>query len=325
MADPFAAESVRIAETEPRGRRLGRALRSGASGNAYLLLVLTMAMWGANAVAGRLAVDRVSPMALVALRWMIVAAILVPLTRRRMAEEWPVMRERWRAVLAMGAIGFTGVNAMYFLSAHYTTALHMAILQGSMPVFVLLGALAWHRTRIRAVQMVGVVLTIAGIATVASKGHLSVLRDLAFNPGDLLVLGMAVLYSAYTVGLRDRPKVSGTVFFTAMALVALVTSLPLLGFEIATGRVLWPTPMGWLVVVFIALFPSLTAQLMFLRAVDLIGPGRAGLFINLVPVFGALLAIGILGEPFGLYHALALVLVLSGIFLAERPAWRAPR
>ena len=290
------------------GRSASRALWDRAAGNAYLLLVPIMMMWGANAVAGRLAVGRVSPMALVTLRWVIAAAILLPLARRQILAEWPALRSRWRSILLMGGVGFTGVNAMYFLAA---------------PVFVLLGALLFHRTRIRAVQIAGGGVTVVGSAVIASKGHLGTLLALSFNPGDLLVLGMAVLYSGYTVGLRDRPKVSGIVFFSAMALVALVTSLPLLAFEGATGNLLWPTPGGWLVVLFVALFPSLISQLMFMRAVDLIGPGRAGLFVNLVPVLGAIAAVLILHEPFGLYHALALALVLGGIFLAERPALRA--
>jgi drug/metabolite transporter (DMT)-like permease len=103
-----------------------------------------------------------------------------------------------------------------------------------------------------------------------------------------------------------------------LATVALATSLPLVGYEIATGTVQWPTPNGWLILVFIGLFPSFLAQVLFMRAVELIGPGRAGLFVNLVPVFGAFLAVLILGEPFHLYHAAALAFVLGGIFIAER-------
>ena len=66
------------------------------------------------------------------------------------------------------------------------------------------------------------------------------------------------------------------------------------------------------------IFPSILSQLSVMRAIELIGPGRAGVFVNLVPVFAPILAVLIIGEPFGLYHALALALVLGGIFIAER-------
>jgi drug/metabolite transporter (DMT)-like permease len=82
--------------------------------------------------------------------------------------------------------------------------------------------------------------------------------------------------------------------------------------------VIWPTPKGWALLAFIGLFASLLAQLMFMRAVEMIGPPRAGLFINLVPIFAALMGIGLLGETFAPYHAVALALVLGGIWIAER-------
>lgn len=315
-------QAVEPLESQSAPAPVRRRVGGWVYGNAYLLLILTMMMWGANAVAGRLAVDRVSPMALVTLRWVITAAILLVGARRQVVAEWPALRPRWRSILVMGGVGFTAVNALYFLAAHYTTAVNISILQGSMPMFVLLGALAFHRTRIRLVQVAGVLTTLIGIAIIATKGDLATLATFSFNPGDLLVLAMAVLYSGYTVALRDRPKVSGIVFFSGMAVVALITSLPLLAFEMMTGKVLWPTPGGWLVVLFVALFPSLISQLTFMRAVDLIGPGRSGLFVNLVPVFGAISAVVILHEPFGLYHAAALALVLGGIFLAEQAAFR---
>ena len=103
----------------------------------------------------------------------------------------------------------------------------------------------------------------------------------------------------------------------ALAAIAFLTSLPLVAYEMIAGTAQWPTPKGWLVLVFIALFPSFLGQLSFMRGVRLIGPGRAGLFANLVPIFGALFAVAILGEPFGLYHLIALILVTGGILIAE--------
>jgi drug/metabolite transporter (DMT)-like permease len=151
-----------------------------------------------------------------------------------------------------------------------------------------------------------------------------VLRNLNFNPGDLLIVANTMLYATYTIFLRDRPKeASSLVVFAGMAGAALFTALPLLGYEVASGHVIWPTTArGWFAIFYIGLATSLVSQLMFIRAVELIGPSRSGLFVNLVPVFGALMAVGILGEPFGLYHAIALVLVVGGILLAELPVLR---
>jgi drug/metabolite transporter (DMT)-like permease len=127
-----------------------------------------------------------------------------------------------------------------------------------------------------------------------------------------------VLYAGYTIGLRQRPNVSGISMLAAMALAAFVTSVPLMVWEIMSGGFVWRTLGGLLTLAFVALGPAFIGQLTFMRGVELIGPGRAGVFVNLVPVFGAIMAVVILGEPFAIYHVLALLLVVGGIAIAQR-------
>src|SRR3954468_23038346 len=288
------------------------------SGRPYLLLTLTMLMWGGNAVASRLAVGEVSPMALTGLRWTVPVAILGVALRRQLLAHRQALAMRWPLVLLMGTLGFTVFNALMYLAAHHTTAVNITILQGAMPVLVLVGALLFYGTRIRPWQVAGLAVTLVGTLIVTTRADPAVLASLSFNVGDLWMLGACCLYSGYTVALRARPAVPGFVFFAALAAVALLTSVPLVAWEVATGSVLWPTLPGWLIVLYVGLFPSFVSQVLFMRAVELIGPGRAGLFVNLVPIFGAMLAVAILGEPFTAYHAVGLVLVLGGIWLAER-------
>jgi drug/metabolite transporter (DMT)-like permease len=217
----------------------------------------------------------------------------------------------------MALAGFSIFNALYYLAAHHTTAVNMSILQGSVPILVVAGALVLHRTGIGLLQLLGIASTLIGVAVVATAGHLATLAAFRLNLGDGLILIACFLYAGYTLALRNRPNVSGLVLFAAMAIAAFVSSLPLLGYEVLTRTVQWPTWAGWLILGFIGLFPSFLAQLSFMRAVQLIGPARAGLFINLVPLFGALLAVLVLGEPFALFHLVALVLIMGGILTAE--------
>jgi len=289
----------------------------GSHTEAYLLLVFTMVCWGGNAVAGRLAVGQISPMVITCLRWGIVAIFLAGATRGRLVAAWPVMRHHWRRVLVMAVCGFSIFNALFYVAAHHTTAVNIAILQGSIPIFVVVGALLLHRTRIGVLQALGIVATLIGVAVVATGGHLATLAAFRLNLGDSLMLLACFLYACYTLALRNRPDVPSVIFFAMMAIIAFLTSLPLLAYEMVTGSVEWPTPEGWGILVFIALFPSFLAQLAFMRGVELIGPGRAGLFANLVPIFGAFLAVVILDEAFALFHLIALVLVVAGILVAE--------
>jgi len=295
-----------------------QSLWRGLFGQAYLLLVLTTLFWGGNAIAGRLAVGEISPMVLTCLRWVIVVAVMLPVTGRKLQVEWPVLKQRWLTVLFMGTFGFTAFNALFYAAAHHTSAVNLTIFQGAIPVLVLIGTVLFFRAPILPLQIIGMIVTLAGVVVVSVKGDLEILRTLALNIGDVWMLIACVFYAGYTLGLRQRPAVSGLVFFTALALVAFVTSLPAVAFEMASGTVQWPTVRGWIVLLYVALLPSLLAQIFYIRGVELIGPARAGLFVNLVPVFGALLAVVLLGEPFAFYHALGLALVLGGIWLAER-------
>ena len=292
--------------------------RAEANGRAYLLLTLTALCWGANAVLGRLAVGEISPMALVALRWLGALALLVVFAHAQVRRDWPAIRERLIFVAAMGAIGFTLFNALFYLAAHWTTAVNIGIIQGSIPVFVLLGAFAAYRTRVVALQIAGVLVTLLGVAIVASGGQLARLASLALNFGDVLMIAACVLYAGYTLGLSRRPPVSALALFTVMAAAAAIASLPLALAEAALGRFQWPTPAGWIIVGLVTLFPSFLAQISFIQGVSLIGPSRAGVFVNLVPVFASILALLVLGEPFKLFHGIALCLVLGGIWLSER-------
>ncbi len=293
---------------------------NGFFGRAVLLLALAALMWGGNAVAGRLAVGEVSPMALTCLRWVIVIAVMLPFVWRRMVAEWAILKTGWRIIILSGIFGFTAFNALFYTAAHYTTAVNLTLFQGAIPILVLIASVLFLGIRVVPMQILGMIVTIGGVVLISVKGDMEILRTLALNIGDVFTLIACVFYAAYTLGLRRKPPVSGLVFFTALAVVAFVTSVPLLVMEIAQGNVQWPTPKGWLIMLYIGLLPSLLAQVFFIRGVELMGPARAGVFVNLVPVFGALLAVLLLGEPFAAYHAIGLALVLGGIWLAERRA-----
>lgn len=285
--------------------------------NAYLLLTLTALMWAGNSIVSKVAVGQVSPMALTVLRWGLVLAALLTLRGAETRANLASLKPHWRWVALMGMTGYASFNALLYAAGHYTSAVNMTILQGSLPVFILIGGLVVFQARIGALQAIGALVTLVGVAAIASGGDAQRLFDLAFNFGDLLLIAACVLYAGYTQGLRRRPAVSGFAVFTGFAAAAFLASLPLLAIEMAMGQFHAPTAFGWVLTAYAVIGPSFLAQIFYIRGVELIGPARAGLFINLVPVFGAGLAVMLLGEPFGLHHAIALVLVLGGIALAE--------
>jgi len=285
---------------------------------AYVLLVLTTTFWGGNAVAGKLAVGHVSPMILTSLRWAIAVSILLVIAgpqfwadRRRVLRHLPLL-------FAYGATGFALFNITLYSALNYTTAINVAIWQAAIPMFIFLLNFIIFRTRITIAQMIGFVLSVIGVAVVASGGSVERLMELAINFGDVLMALAGLLYAGYSVGLRYKPDLHWKTMMVAMAFAAMVVSLPFAYAEWQSPAGIVPDARGWMVVLYTAIFPAIIAQVFFIRGVEMIGSNRAGLFVNLVPVIGTVLAILVLGEVFGLHHALALVLVIGGIWLAER-------
>ena len=278
---------------------------------AYLLLTFTTWCWGLNAIISRLAVGEISPMQLVTVRWLGVVLILTVIARDNIVRDWPILRRHLPFLCLMGCCGFTAFNALFYVAGHHTSAINIGILQGSIPVFVLLGSLLVLRQPIGLVQGCGVAVTLLGVVIVASRGDPGELLGMSVNRGDLFMLIACFFYAAYSIGLSRRPNVSALGFFASVAAVAWIASLPLVAVETYQQGWTTPTATGWMLALMVTLLPSLIAQIFFIQGVGLIGPSRAGVFVNLVPVFASIMAVIFLQEVFQAYHALALMLVLA--------------
>ncbi len=284
----------------------------------YPILIAAAAMWGGNTLFSRLAVGEISPMLLTLLRWAFVCAIAWALAGRDLKNHWPTLKPKIAMMSITGAIGFTGFNAFMYTAAHHTTAVNISIIQGAQPVMVMIGAAFLFHMAINWHQAAGIVLTLIGVAAIALRGELQTLLTLSFNLGDLFMLGACLCYALYTLALRSKPKVPGFLFFAVLASAATVASVPMVVGEYMAGAFVWPSLKGWIVTAAIVVLPSFLAQLFFIRGVELIGPARASLFINLVPVFGTIFAIFFLREPFAMVQGIGLLLVLLGIWLSEK-------
>lgn len=290
---------------------------------AYLLLLLTTLFWGGNAIAGKLAVGHVSPFLLTSLRWGIAALIMVVIGHRQLRRDWAVARKHLPFLFILGTAGFALFNATMYSALQYTSAINVSIEQAGMPMFIFLANFLLFRLGVTWIQILGFVLTLVGVALTASNGDLARLAELQVNFGDTLMLLAIVLYGGYTVALRFKPAIHWQSLMLIMATSAFVSSLPFNLWEFESGAMILPDLQGWLVVLYTAIFPSILSQSFYMRGNELIGANRASLFINTVPIFGTILSVLILGEIFHLHHAIALVLVLGGIWMAEHSGRKA--
>lgn len=285
---------------------------------AYLYLVIATLSWGGNAVAGKLAVGHISPMMLTFWRWAFAVAIIFAISVPQLRKDWPVVRKRLPILIFYGVVGYTTFNAVLYTALEYTTAINVAIEQAGIPMLIFLINFMLFRTRVSVAQIFGFSLTLIGVALTTSHGDLASLLELTMNFGDALMLIAVVAYAIYTVSLRWKPMIDWRTLMAIPALFALLTTVPLVVWEHGNDATVWPDATGWVIVLYTALFASLLAQVLYIKGVEGIGPNRAGLFINLIPVFGTLLSVVIIGENLQLFHVAALVLVLGGIAIAEK-------
>jgi len=183
-----------------------------------------------------------------------------------------------------------------YLALNHTTAINVAIEQASMPLIVFVLNYLLFKTKVTAYQIVGQPM----------------------NIGDIIMIIAIMVYGIYSVLLKNKPDIHTLSFLCVLGFAALITTTFFVFYEYYTNRLLLPDAQGWGVVIYAAIFPSILAQLFWILGLEQIGSNRGGLFINLVPIFGAILAVIILGEQFQVYHAIGLMLVLGGIAFAQK-------
>ncbi|MFD2236107.1 DMT family transporter [Aureimonas populi] len=291
----------------------------------YLFLVLAAIFWGANAVGGKLAVGHVSPMMLNVLRWGMATLLLLPFAWHKLRADRQVIISRLPFLFTMGTCGMALFNAILYTALLHTTAVQAMIVQSAMPLVVFLGMFLFYKVKVLPMQVLGFTLTAAGVLLAAARGDPTALLTLDLNIGDAMMLGAVLLYGGYTVALRLKPPLHWISLIFVLCASAFAAAIPLLLWETATGRFVAPDATGWAIALFTAILPSIAAQVFYIRGVELIGANRANLFVNLVPITGAVMAVAILGEALLPYHFIALALVIGGIMLAERAgraAWR---
>jgi len=289
---------------------------------AYFYLSITALFWGANSVAGKLAVGHVSPMTLTTLRWIVALAVILTFMMPQVKRDWPLIRKHWLQLLLYGVFGFTLFNALLYTALGYTSAINAVIEQAGIPMLIFVFNFLLFRIQASIAQIAGFTVTLVGVLIAASHGEFSALAELQFNFGDALMLCAAVVYAAYTVSLRWKPELHWQSFIAAPAFGALLSAIPLFFWELSRGDVIFPDATGWAIVIYAGLFPSLLSQVLYVRGVEMIGPNRAGLFINAIPVFGTILSVLMIGETLHTFHIVALLLVLGGIAIAE---WGRPK
>ena len=283
-----------------------------------LLLTLTSLFWAGNVIVGRAIAGTVPPVTLACLRWVLATLIFLPFA-------WPSLRRdageilKHRGILLfLGLIGPACYNSLFYFGLVSTQALNGLVLNAAGPMFIALVAWGVFGDRLSAPQSAGMAAGFAGVLLIVAKGDPLTLASLRFNPGDLVLLTAVLAWSAYTAFLRKRPRISWQSYNLITYAIAAVANVPIAAGELALGHTVTGGWAAGAAIVYVAIFPSLLAYIFYNRGVELLGPAAAGLYMFLIPPFGALLAVGLLSEKLHWFHAVGFALIIAGVLIGSR-------
>lgn len=261
--------------------------------------------------------DTIPPIALSFWRWAVALTIVLPFVVPRAGELATALRRHWAILSLLGVLGVTNFNTFVYLGLQTTTATNAVLLVSTTPVLILILSFLLLGQAVRWGQATGVLLSLAGVGAIVTAGDPAALADLALNAGDLWILAAVVSWALYSVCLRWRPNgLDPLLFLTATIFTGLIPLLPLYLWDQARGSVLTLDGVTIGAIGYVALFPSVLAYVFWNRGVADLGANRTGQFLHLMPVFGTLLSMLLLGERLAMYHLAGIGLIGAGILLA---------
>jgi len=281
----------------------------------YLILSVAPLCWAGNIVLARGVADIIPPVAFAFWRWTLASVLILPFTLRQLALDWPEITRRWKMLFGLAILGISSFNTLLYTAVHTTTAINGALIQTTMPAVIVLLSLVLYREKVSRRQMTGVLLCLLGAGLIVLRGELRTLLNLSFVQGDLLMMIAVILYGLYSALLRRRPPIHP---LSILATTFFLGSAGLLPVYLAELAFVGPFSLSRdiaLSILYVALFPSIVAYFCWNKGVDRVGPNRAGLFINLIPVFASFLSVWLLGESIQFFHIGGMALIAGGMAL----------
>lgn len=280
----------------------------------YLAPLGTVLIWSGNMTINQLTVGTIAPSSIAFLRWLLALVVLTPFVLPQAWQYRATLRREWFKLAVLGLLGMALWQGLAYMAASTTSATNMGILAAMVPLLtVLLSALVLREPPTLG-GVVGGVLALVGVAVLLGRGNPLVLFELEVSPGDALMVVAAICYALYGVMLKRWPfDLPPWVLLYGQVCFAVLLLLP--------GYLLGPrTPVDshnvWLIL-YAGIPASIVTTFLWMRAIRQIGASQASIFINLMPLFSALIAMGLLGEQVAMYHFGGGILVLAGVIMAQ--------
>jgi drug/metabolite transporter (DMT)-like permease len=287
---------------------------------AYLLLTLSVLFWAGNFIVGKLAtLFQIPPLTLNVYRWISVWLILMPFTYKEIYYNLHIIKKNWLIISFMGLITISTFNSVVYFALNYTQVINAVLVLAAIPALTIILSSLMKIEKTNLFQIYGLILSIAGVGAIISNGEFQRIISLNFNKGDLWMLVCVLSWALYSTLLKKyQLKISQFSLIQLMVSVGILFLIPQYFYEQSIGLDVNFNKAFFLILFYVVIFPAIAAYYCWQKGVEIIGPNRATMFIQLMPLFSAAMAIIIFNEKFALYHFAGAAFIVSGIYLSNK-------
>tara|TARA_B100001093_G_scaffold483666_1_gene516400 strand:+ start:1639 stop:2538 length:900 start_codon:yes stop_codon:yes gene_type:complete len=287
---------------------------------AYILLILTTLFWSGNFIVGKAASTyEIPPFSLNFFRWLFAGLILLPFTFREILEKKVYILENIGFFVILGITSITIFNSTVYYSLYYMQVISGVLMISTIPVWIMFISAILGIEKTNKFQILGVILSLLGVLSIITKSDIEVVKNLAFNRGDLIMAVGMFAWALYSALLKKKTyEISQITLLEVVIITGLIFLIPIYILEINFGSQIVLDKSFIFTLSYVVIFPGLASFFFWIKGIAIIGANRAGVFLHLMPVFGSIMAIILFDEKFMIYHLLGAIFIIAGITLSNK-------
>tara|TARA_B100000214_G_scaffold67655_1_gene45077 strand:+ start:1827 stop:2717 length:891 start_codon:yes stop_codon:yes gene_type:complete len=287
---------------------------------AYFILILTTIFWSGNFIVGKAASTYdIPPFSLNFYRWFFAGLILFPFTIKELIAKKEYILENIGFFTILGITSITIFNSIVYYSLYYTQVISGILMISTIPVWIIFISSILNIEKTNIFQIIGVIFSLTGVIFIITKADLEIIKNLDFNKGDLSMVVAMFSWAVYSALLkRKKYEISQVTLLQVVIITGLIFLTPIYFIEMYMGNIIVLGIPFVLTLTYVVFFPGLASFFFWIKGISIIGANRAGVFLHLMPIFGAIMAMLIFNERFMFYHIFGAIFIIAGITLSNK-------
>lgn len=284
----------------------------------YIFAIGATAIWSGNFIVARGLSDSIPPVSLAFFRWLVAVIVFTPFAIKSLLREWPIIKKHIAYFSITSFLGITTFNTLIYYAGHTTTAMNLSLIAITFPIFIILFSRILYKELLTCKKGIGIILVIAGVIILITKGKIATLLSISFNIGDVWMLMASIIFAVYSLFLRNKPKeLSVQSLQLTTFIIGLVFLFPFFLWEQSMVNELFLNQTTIPAILYVGIFASLCAFVLWNKSIIILGPSKAGMVYYILPLFSGFLGYLFLNESVNTIHFYSMILIFSGIVVTN--------